>query len=47
MQGDEKKNDISFVKKANALKRRRDGTENEIKTLQMTLVSLVEKRSKM
>ena len=47
MQGDEKKNDISFVKKANALKRRRDGTENEIKTLQKTLVSLVEKRSKM
>ena len=26
MQGDEKKNDISFVKKANALKRRRDET---------------------
>ena len=47
MQGDEKKNDINFVKKANALKRRRDGTENEIKTLQKTLVSLVEKRSKM
>ena len=47
MQGDEKKNDISFVKKANALKRRRDETENEIKTLQKTLVSLVEKRSKM
>ena len=47
MQGDEKKNDISFVKKPNALKRRRDETENEIKTLQKTLVSLVEKRSKM
>ena len=47
MQVDEKKNDISFVKKANALKRRRDETENEIKTLQKTLVSLVEKRSKM
>ena len=43
----EKKNDTSFVKKANALKRSRDETDNAIKTLQKTLVSLEEKRSKM
>ena len=43
----EKKNDMSFVKKANALKRSRDETDDEIKTLQKTLVSLEEKRSKM
>ena len=43
----EKKNDMSFVKKANALKRSRDETDNAIKTLQKTLVSLEEKRSKM
>ena len=38
---------MSFVKKANAFKRNRDETDNEIKTLQKTLVSLKEKRSKM
>ena len=37
---------MSFVKKANVLKRRRDETDDEIKTLQKTLVSLEEKRSK-
>ena len=47
MQDAEKKNDMSFVKKADALKRRRDETDNEIKTLQKTLVSLDVKRSKM
>ena len=47
MQDAEKKNDMSFVKKADALKRRRDETGNEIKTLQKTLVSLDVKRSKM
>ena len=46
MQDAEKKNDMSFVKKANVLKRRRDETDDEIKTLQKTLVSLEEKRSK-
>ena len=40
MQDSEKKNDMSFVKKANALKRRRDETDDEIKALQETLVSL-------
>ena len=40
MQDSEKKNDMSFVKKANALKRRRDETDDEIKALQKTLVSL-------
>ena len=43
----EKKNDMSFVKKANDLKRSRDETDDEIKSLQKTLVSLEEKRSKM
>ena len=38
---------MSFVKKANTFKRNRDETDNEIKTLQKTLVSLKEKRSKM
>ena len=33
LQDAEKKNDMSFVKKANALKRSRDQTDNEIKTL--------------
>ena len=47
MQDAEKKNDKSFVKKANALKRSRDETDDEIKTLQKTLVSLEEKRSNM
>ena len=47
MQDAEKKKKMSFVKKANALKRSRDETDNEIKTLQKTLVSLEEKRSKM
>ena len=42
-----KKNDMSFVKKAIALKRSRDETDDGIKTLQKTLVSLEEKRSKM
>ena len=42
-----KKNDKSFVKKANALKRSRDEAGDEIKTLQKTLVSLEEKRSNM
>ena len=46
MQDAEKKK-MSFVKKANAFKRNRDETDNEIKTLQKTLVSLKEKRSKM
>ena len=47
MQDAEKTNDMSFAKKANALKRSRNETDNEIKTLQKTLVSLEEKRSKM
>ena len=47
MQDAEKKNDMSFVKKADALKRSRDEAEDEIKTLQKTLVSLEEKRLKM
>ena len=47
MQDAEKKNDMNFVKKANALKRSRDETDNKIKILQKTLVSLEEKRSKM
>ena len=38
---------MTFVKKANALKRSRDETDNEIKTLQKTLVSLEEKKWKM
>ena len=38
---------MSFVKKANALKRSRDETEKEFKTLQKTLVSFEENRSKM
>ena len=38
---------MSFVKKANALKRSRNKKDDEIKTLQKTLVSLGEKRSKM
>ena len=37
---------MSFVKKVNALKRSRDETDDEIKSLQKTLVSLEEKRSK-
>ena len=44
MQDAEKKNDMSFVKRANSLKRSRDETDNEIKTLQKTLVFLEEKR---
>ena len=40
MQDAEKKNDMSFVKKATVLKRSRDETDDEIKTLQKTLVSL-------
>ena len=47
MQDAEKKNDMNFFKKADALKRSRDETDDEIKTLQKTLVSLEEKRSKM
>ena len=39
MQDAEKKKDMSFVKKANALKRSRDERDNEIKTLQKTLTS--------
>ena len=42
-----KKSDMSFVKKANALKRSRDETDDIIKTLQKTLISLDEKSSKM
>ena len=38
---------MGFVKKANALQRSGDETDNEIKTLQNTSVSLEEKRSKM
>ena len=38
---------MGFVKKANALQRIRDETDNEIKTLQKISVSLEEKRSKM
>ena len=38
---------MSFVKKANALKRSTDGTDDEIKTLQKTLVFLEENRSNM
>ena len=41
------KNEMGFVKKANALQRIRDETDNEIKTLQKISVSLEEKRSKM
>ena len=47
MQDAEKKNDMSFVKKVNALKRSRDETDDEIKALQKALVSLEEKGSKM
>ena len=47
MQDAEKKNDLNFFKKADGLKRSRDKTDDEIKTLQKTLVSLEEKRSKM
>ena len=47
IQDAEKKNDMSFAKKAIALKRSRDETDDGIKTLQKTLVSLEEKRSKM
>ena len=43
----EKKNDMSFVKKANAFKRGKNETDDEIKTLQKILVSLEGKRSKM
>ena len=43
----QKKSDMSFVKKANALKRSRDETDDIIKTLQKTLISLDEKSSKM
>ena len=46
MQGAEKKNGMSFVKKANALKRSRDEKDNEIKTLQKLLVFLEGKRSR-
>ena len=42
-----RKNDMIFVKKANAVKRSRDETDDEIKTLQKALVSLEEMRSKM
>ena len=35
------------AEKANALKRSRDETDDVIKTLQKTLISLEEKRSKM
>ena len=42
MQDAEKKNDMSFIKKASALKRSRDETDDEIKTLQKILVSLEE-----
>ena len=42
-----KKIDMSFVKKPNALKRSRDETDDIIKTLQKTLISLDEKSSKM
>ena len=38
---------MSFVKKANALKRSRNETDDEIKTFRKTLVSLEEKSSKM
>ena len=44
---DAEKNDMSFVKKANALKRSRNETDDEIKTFRKTLVSLEEKSSKM
>ena len=47
MQDAEKTNDMGFVQKANALKRSRDETDDEIKKLQKTLVSLEEKRSNM
>ena len=47
MKDAEKTSGVSFFKIANALKRSRDETDNEIKTLQKTLVSLEEKRSKM
>ena len=46
LQGAEKKNGMSFVKKANALKRSRDEKDNEIKTLQKLLVFLEGKRSR-
>ena len=37
MQDAEKKNDISFFKKTNALKRGTDETDDEIKTLQKNI----------
>ena len=42
-----KTSDMSFVKKPNALKRSTDETDDIIKTLQKTLISLDEKSSKM
>ena len=42
-----RKNDTSFFKKANALKRSRNERDYETKILQKTLVSLEGKRSKM
>ena len=47
MKDAEAKNDMSYVKKANALKRSRDETEDEVKTLRKTLLSLEEKRAKL
>ena len=47
MKDAEKTSGVSFFKIANALKRSRDETDNEIKILQRTSVSLEEKRSKM
>ena len=47
IQDAEKKNDMSFFKKANALKRSRNERDYETKILQKTLVSLEGKRSKM
>ena len=47
MQDAEKKNDMSFVKKANAFKRGKNETDDEIKTLQKIVVSLEGKRSRM
>ena len=47
MKDAEKTSGVSFFKIANALKRSRDETDNEIKTLQRTSVFLEEKRSKM
>ena len=40
IQDAEEKNNMSFVKKVNALKRSRDETNDEIKTLQKTLVGI-------